>query len=302
MITAVAVSGTGCSQTQPASIDYKTADKVADGAILQAFCWDFNTIKESMGDIAAAGFSAVQTSPINECLEGEDGGMDLYGNGKWYYHYQPTDFKIGNYQLGTRDEFKAMCDEAHKYGIKVIVDVIANHTTPATDEVSEDLIEAGGGSLETLYHKEGRTPLNDFGDRLACTTYEMGGLPDINTERPSFQKYFFNYINDCIACGADGFRYDTAKHIGLPDDPKEDDGFKNNFWERALGEMDNAENMFVYGEVLQGNNDRLADYIDEIGRTTSSTYGSKIRSALMIDSVDTSSVTDYWLPLISLHG
>ena len=74
MITAVAVSGTGCSQTQPASIDYKTADKVADGAILQAFCWDFNTIKESMGDIAAAGFSAVQTSPINECLEGEDGG------------------------------------------------------------------------------------------------------------------------------------------------------------------------------------------------------------------------------------
>ena len=75
MITAVAVSGTGCSQTQPASIDYKTADKVADGAILQAFCWDFNTIKESMGDIAAAGFSAVQTSPINECLEGEDGAV-----------------------------------------------------------------------------------------------------------------------------------------------------------------------------------------------------------------------------------
>ena len=103
--------------------------------------------------------------------------------------------------------------------------------------VSEDLIEAGGGSLETLYHKEGRTPLNDFGDRLACTTYEMGGLPDINTERPSFQKYFFNYINDCIACGADGFRYDTAKHIGLSDDPKEDDGFKNNFWEKATKEV-----------------------------------------------------------------
>jgi hypothetical protein len=295
MITAVAVSGTGCSQTQPASIDYKTADKVADGAILQAFCWDFNTIKESMGDIAAAGFSAVQTSPINECLEGEDGGMDLYGNGKWYYHYQPTDFKIGNYQLGTRDEFKAMCDEAHKYGIKVIVDVIANHTTPATDEVSEDLIEAGGGSLETLYHKEGRTPLNDFGDRLACTTHEMGGLPDINTERPSFQKYFFNYINDCIACGADGFRYDTAKHIGLSDDPKEDDGFKNNFWEKATKEVDNAENLFIYGEVLQGDNDRLADYIKEIGRTTSSTYGSKIRSGIASGNIDTAVVSDYWI-------
>ena len=36
----------------------------------------------------------------------------------------------GNYQLGTRDEFKSMCDTAHEYGVRVIVDVIANHTTP----------------------------------------------------------------------------------------------------------------------------------------------------------------------------
>lgn len=302
IITASTLSSfSGCKQqnkndeTNIESVDFKTADKVADGAILQAFCWDFNTIKESMADIAAAGFSAVQTSPINECLEGEDGGMELYGYGKWYYHYQPTDFKIGNYQLGTRDEFKAMCDEADKYGIKVIVDVIANHTTPQTEAISKDLIEAGGGSLETLYHKGNAYDLKDYGNRLECTTYKMGGLPDINTERPSYQDYFIEFLNDCIACGADGFRHDTAKHIGLPDDPKEDDGFENNFWERVTTEIDNAENMFIYGEVLQGNNDRIADYIEEIGRTTSSTYGSKIRAAVSGDMVDTSAVSDYWL-------
>ena len=105
-----------------------------------------------------------------------------------------------------------MCEEADKYGIKVIVDVIANHTTPETSEVSQDLINAGGGSLETLYHKNNQYDLTDYSDRLACTTYKMGGLPDINTERPSFQDYFIDYINDCIECGADGFRYDTAKH------------------------------------------------------------------------------------------
>ena len=71
----------GSSENNAESVDFKTADKVADGAILQAFCWDFNTIRESMPDIAAAGFSAVQTSPINECLEGENGGMELYVNG-----------------------------------------------------------------------------------------------------------------------------------------------------------------------------------------------------------------------------
>ncbi len=300
LIAGTASAFSGCSQNSEGgnatkSVDFKTADKVADGAILQAFSWDFNTIKASMADIAAAGFSAVQTSPINECLEGEDGGMELYGNGKWYYHYQPTDFKIGNYQLGTKDEFKAMCDEAEKYGVKVIVDIIANHTTPEFEAISKDLIEAGGGSLETLYHEGNENDLMDYGNRLHCTTYKMGGLPDINTERPSFQDYFVEYINDCIACGADGFRHDTAKHIGLPDDPKEDDGFENNFWERATKDIDKADEMFIYGEVLQGNNDRISDYIAEIGRTTSSTYGGRVRSALMNNTVDTSMVTELWV-------
>lgn len=204
-------------------------------------------------------------------------------------------FKIGNYQLGTRDEFKAMCDEAEKYGIKVIVDVIANHTTPTTSAVSQDLIDAGGGSLDTLYHKNNAYDLNDFSNRLACTTYKMGGLPDINTERTSFQDYFIEYLNDCVACGADGFRYDTAKHIGLPDDPKEDDGFTNNFWQRVITEVNNADNLFIYGEVLQGNNERIADYIEAIGHTTASTYGSKIRGAITNNTLSKGTVSDYWL-------
>lgn len=293
LVTGTAACFSGCGSS--GGNTFKTADKVEDGTILQAFSWDFKTIKASLPDIAAAGFSAVQTSPINECLEGEDGGMQLYGNGKWYYHYQPTDFKIGNYQLGTRDEFKELCEEADKYGIKIIVDIIANHTTPQLDAVSKDLIEAGGGSFDTLFHKNNSKDIKDYGDRLMCTTAKMGGLPDINTERPSFQEYFISFVNDCIACGADGFRYDTAKHIGLPDDPKEDDGFENNFWKRVTKDIDKADDMFIYGEVLQGNNDRIADYINEIGRTTSSSYGSKLRAALMNNIVDTSSVKEYWL-------
>lgn len=295
--TTVALTGCNKADSNDNATDNKfvNAGNVADGAILQCFCWDFNTIKESMADIAAAGFTSIQTSPINTCLEGEDGGMELYGNGKWYFHYQPTDFKIGNYQLGSRDEFKEMCDEADKYGINVLVDVIANHTTTTTSEVSQDLIDAGGGSFETLYHKGNAKDLKNYSNRLDCTTYKMGGLPDINTERTSFQDYFLEYINDCIECGADGFRYDTAKHIGLPDDPKEDDGFENNFWQRVTTEVKNVDNLFIYGEVLQGNNDRLKDYIKAIGHTTSSTYGSKIRSAIKKNMLSAGSVEDYWI-------
>lgn len=315
LLSSTAAAFAGCNKDNPsggesqatASVGGNTdsgehnASSIENGAILQAFSWDFNTIKESMADIAAAGFTAVQTSPINECLEGENGGMELYGDGKWYYHYQPTDFKIGNYQLGTRDEFKAMCDEAEKYGVGVIVDIIANHTTPQLDAVSADLVAAGGGSFDTLYHEHNAGDITDYGDRLQCTTAKMGGLPDINTERPSFQEYFLSYVNDCIACGADGFRYDTAKHIGLPDDPKEDDGFENNFWERVTKDIDKADEMFIYGEVLQGSNDRLADYIDAIGHTTASTYGSKIRAAVKGNIVNTASVSEYWISNAEPH-
>ena len=82
-----------------------------------------------MKDIADAGFSTIQTSPIMQCKIGDDGGMQLQdddesgNNGKWYYHYQPTDYVIGNYQLGTKEEFTQMCEEAHKYGVKVIVEL-----------------------------------------------------------------------------------------------------------------------------------------------------------------------------------
>lgn len=90
MLTGSVVYLTGCSNSQNGSDDntstntsteYAHADKIDNGTILQCFSWDFNTIKESMADIAASGYTALQTSPINACLEGENGGMQLYGDG-----------------------------------------------------------------------------------------------------------------------------------------------------------------------------------------------------------------------------
>ena len=139
-------SETTANPTEPAS------DGIVEGVILHAWCWSFDTIRESMADIAAAGYTAVQTSPANEVIVGGNGGMQLMGKGKWYYQYQPTDWTVGNYQLGTEQEFKDMCSEADKYGIKVIVDVVPNHTAGDISAVSQSLIDAAGG-IEGLYHK-----------------------------------------------------------------------------------------------------------------------------------------------------
>ena len=51
--------------------------------ILHAWSWSFNTIREHLQEIKDAGYTIVQTSPINECVVGEDGGRQLFGHGKW---------------------------------------------------------------------------------------------------------------------------------------------------------------------------------------------------------------------------
>lgn len=272
--------------------EYGLRDDVADGTILHCFSWSFATIEESLEDIAMAGYSAIQTSPINACYDGGNAGTDLYGEGKWYYHYQPTDWKIGNYQLGTRDEFISLCEKANEYGIKVIVDVAPNHTTTTTDAIAQEFIDAVGG-MDLMYHSDGMTTITDYTDRTQCTLQAVGGLYDVNTENPAFQDYFIAFLNDCIACGADGFRYDTAKHIGLSDDPKDVTGQENNFWDRVTTEVDKADELFVYGEVLQDNGERIEDYIEKIGSTTASAYGQSIRQVFTASYLNASQMTEW---------
>ena len=264
----------------------QTKESIKTGAILHAFCWSFKTIEEKLPEIAEAGYTAVQPSPINTCLEGDYGGLDLMGEGltgKWYYHYQPTDWKIGNYQLGTRDDFISMCKKAEELGIGIIIDVLPNHTTPRKKDIKQEFIDAVGG-MDNMYHEGEKRGITNYGDRLQCTTYSMGGLPDVNTENPKFQAYFMEFMNDAIDCGADGFRFDTAKHIGLPDDPKDPKSKENDFWPIFTGrkaingvKLHKADELFIYGEVLQGGGSREDAYGEYIS-VVASNYGGVIRA------------------------
>lgn len=268
--------------TQPAS---------DNGAILHAWCWSFNTIRQNLPQIAQAGFTMVQTSPAQHCVtevsRDKGGGNQLMGHGKWYYVYQPTDWKIGNYVVGTSDELKALCAEARKYGISIIVDVVPNHTSINDCQVEDDLDAAVGGH-DKLYHQNGFTEIKDYSDRLQCTTGQMGGLPDVNTENPDFQFYYMTYVNQLLQCGVRGFRYDTAKHIGLPSDPLDPRSKQNDFWLVATGRKAvrglslalPKDSLFIYGEVLQDRNVKEREYADMIGAVTASSLGWCLRDAL----------------------
>lgn len=267
-------------------------DYTNTGSILHVWSWNFGNIARNMSRIADAGFTMIQTSPVQHCYNPEGASTKLFDpegkEGNWYYYYQPTDWKIGNQIVGSRAQMKQMMDSAAKYNVRVIVDVLPNHTAFDVDAVSDDLVKAAGGR-DRLYHSQGLSPVEDYNDRMQCTLWGSGGLPDVNTENPDFQKYYMQFVNELLAMGVRGFRYDTAKHIGVHSDPVDTAGGvrENDFWDVATGRKAVKgvrlavpyDSLFVYGEVLQDRNVPEREYADYFGQTASG-YGHVLREAL----------------------
>ena len=198
---------------------YGLKDNIQDGVILHCFDWTLADIQEEIPNIAKAGFTAVQTSPVHERA----------GKGSvWYDVYRPYDFKIGN-GLGTEADLKALCAKAHEYGVKVIVDVVANHTDYGN--VADRLTDQG------LYHQP--FDVGNWHDRHQVTFGKIG-MWDLDTNNPTVQAIIKQYIQDLKACGVDGIRWDAIKHIGLP---SEGDSFMQNVVDQE---------MYNYGEILDG--------------------------------------------------
>lgn len=248
-----------------------------DGTVLHAWCWSFNAIKENMAAIKEAGYTSVQTSPINAVVVG-NGGDKKFTN-QWYYHYQPTAYTIGNYQLGTEAEFVEMNRVAEQYGIKIIVDAVLNHTTSDYNKISSEI-----KSITKWSH--GNTKIENWRSREEVTQKSLLQLWEWNTQNPEVQQYLLKFLKNAVADGADGFRYDAAKHIELPGEyPNE---FGSNFWNVIL----NNGSEFQYGEVLQDNISRDADYANLMS-ITASQYGHSIRDMLRNRNVNAGNLGNY---------
>ena len=229
------------------------AENVQDGQILHCWNWSFENIKDNMAKIAEQGFSAIQTSPIQASKESTQ-GKPIGDN--WWIFYQPVGFGIETNEynaLGTSKEFKEMCDEAEKYGIKVIVDAVLNHLG------NHD----AGNTLSLLIPDDIRNDADCWHDITKDSWYEtrwditqfcMGGLPDLNTSNQKIQDYAVSFLKECIDAGADGFRFDGAKHIEVPTDYD----YASDFWPTVIGEAtEYAQETkgftpFFYGELLDG--------------------------------------------------
>lgn len=249
------VNAAEVDSAQTASADSTLRDKVGDGVMLHAFNWSYNTIKENLPAIAAAGYTTVQTSPVQQPKDYSTSG-DV--TGQWWKLYQPISFHIAEQSwLGTKDDLKSLCDEADKYGIKIICDIVSNHIANA-DEARPDSVSNQVKKYEPDFYKKRRTYTRTYkGDAndssvQAVVQGHVSKCPDLVTNDTAVQTYIINLLKECIDCGVDGFRFDAAKHIETEDDGE----YASDYWKNITTSASSyytqktGDDLYIYGEIL----------------------------------------------------
>ena len=265
--------------------DYNLTSTVQQGNILHAFNWRMTDLVKYAPEIAAAGFSTVQISPIQTTKATANDGS--YAT-DWWSFYQPTDMKVGN-ALGTAADLQAATTELHKYGIKVVADVVTNHVMNC--ETKSDRNKINSTVLSYVRRANSITNLTNTSDgsRNGQTQNDLGGtLPDINTGETGYQDYVINnLINPLSDAGVDGFRFDAAKHIETPDDAT-----SSQYWPRVTNAIKaKNSNAYIYGEVLANAGQFNISSYTKYMNVTDYNYGNTVRSA--VSSKSASSLVNY---------
>ena len=271
---------------------YGLAEKTADGNILQAFNWKATEIAEHAQEIAEAGYTTVQISPMQTTKQTKNAGAFATD---WWCFYQPIKMDIGN-ALGTKAEIGQMCDELHKYGVKVIADVVTNHSmgiVAKSKTESNEIKKQLDNELFSYYRSapsSNQTNIAGDGTRQSQVQGNLDGeLPDFNTSSSAFQNSVINKILiPYMNLGIDGFRFDAAKHIETPDDG----AYASQYWPNVTNAIKSKNrDAYIYGEILASAGKFNISSYTKYMSVTDYSYGDRVRSAL--NSSNASSLVNY---------
>ena len=179
-----------------------------DGVVLNNdfYGGNFKGIIEKMDYIASLGTTILYLNPISKSFSN--------------HRYDTGDYKAPDPMLGTEADFARLCREAHKRGIKVILDGVYSHTGSNSPYFNREgqfdsvgaynSTESPYGSWYTFYHWP----------HSYHSWWNFDTLPTVNKMDPSFIKYIITDEDSVVAhwmkLGADGFRLDVADE--LPDE------------------------------------------------------------------------------------
>ena len=159
---------------------------------------DFAGVTTKLDYLQNLGVNTIWITPIVENIKGvavtDEGSKDVPYNAA-YHGYWASDFTKLNPTLGTTEEFETMISEAHKRGMRIMVDIVVNHAGYGTESTFADML---------------RDKSVSEGDIKSW----QSGLPDFATENADVRAKLVEWQTAWMKdYGVDYFRVDTVKHV-----------------------------------------------------------------------------------------
>ena len=167
---------------------------------------DFNGVRQRLDYIADMGYTGIWFMPIMPSPS--------------YHKYDVTDYKAVDAQYGTMADFRALVEECHERGIRVIIDLPVNHTStrhPWFLAATESIQKRKFDSPYLDYYCFTEAPSGNKYVKISGSSWHYeeqfsgGGMPDLNLDSEAvlaeLRDIITFWMNDV---GVDGFRLDAV--------------------------------------------------------------------------------------------
>ncbi len=213
---------------------------------------DFNGVTQKLDYVKELGADAIWFMPIMPSPT--------------YHKYDVTDYKAVHPDYGTMEDFKKLLEEAHKRDIKIVIDMIINHTSNQHPWFLQSK-SGRDNPFRDYYVWAQKDTIADFLNKKTITLdsdnirqwhdpgegadfyygFFWGGMPDLNFDNPKVREEIYDIGRFWLEeIGVDGFRLDAAKHV-FPDDRPLDN---HAFWKEFRAEMERIKpDVYLVGEV-----------------------------------------------------
>jgi glycosidase len=222
---------------------------------------DLNGVTAKLDYLKSLGVDGIWLMPINPSPS--------------YHGYDVTDYQAVNPQYGTLADFRRLADAAHQRGIRVIIDMVINHTSDQSPWFKAALDPKS--PYRDWYTWAGKYTDLESGSAAGDRAWQAAGkqhylgifassMPDLNYDNPAVRAAMIEAGRFWLKQGADGFRLDAARHIyeNFPWDVDDPAALAKNLdWWNAYRRGLDAVNPHTYlvGEVTQPAATDLAPYL-----------------------------------------
>lgn len=218
---------------------------------------DLNGITSKLDYLKELGIDVIWLSPVYKSPN-DDNGYDI------------SDYEAIMTEFGTMDDFDKMLSEAHKRGIKIVMDLVVNHTSDEHPWFVESRSSKDNPKRYYYIWKEGKNGKepNNWGSAFSGPAWKYDEKtdmyylhlfsvkqPDLNWENQKVRKEVFDMMTRWCKKGIDGFRMDVISLISKPE------GFPD------------AKVVGLYGDMnICANGPKVHDYLKEMNQKVLSKF------------------------------